>query len=167
MAPPTIRLATAADADGIWRVFQAVVRGSDSFPWPPDTSKADALAAWMHPSNTVMVALDESNEIVGSYFLRPVQPGLASHIANAAYMVAPWFRGRGLGKHLGEHSIEEARRSGYLAMQFNLVVSTNLAAVELWQRLGFKIVATIPRAFRHGTLGLVATHIMHRELESK
>jgi RimJ/RimL family protein N-acetyltransferase len=37
-------------------------------------------------------------------------------------------------------------------MQFNFVVSTNTAAVALWQKLGFAIVGTLPKAFRHQRL---------------
>ena len=49
-------------------------------------------------------------------------------------------------------------------MQFNMVVSTNDAAVRLWQRMGFAIVARIPGAFRHATVGPVDTYVMHRML---
>ena len=49
-------------------------------------------------------------------------------------------------------------------MQFNAVVETNVAAVRLWQDLGFAVVGTVPEAFesrRHGRVGL---HVMHRYL---
>ena len=48
--------------------------------------------------------------------------------------------------------------------QFNAVVETNMAAVALWQQLGFRILATIPAAFdskRHGRVGM---HVMYRAL---
>lgn len=61
-----------------------------------------------------------------------------------------------------EHSIEEARRAGHLAMQFNSVVSTNERAVRLWERMGFSVVGRVPRAFRHAELGLVDILILHR-----
>jgi GNAT superfamily N-acetyltransferase len=41
------------------------------------------------------------------------------------------FARRGIGRALGEHSLEQARRLGFTAMQFNLVVATNRPAVEL------------------------------------
>jgi ribosomal protein S18 acetylase RimI-like enzyme len=50
---------------------------------------------------------------------------------------------------MAEHSLSEARRLGFRAMQFNFVVSTNESAIHLWQQLGFKIVGTLPGAFRH------------------
>ena len=49
-------------------------------------------------------------------------------------------------------------------MQFNFVVATNEASLRLWQSLGFQIVGTSPKAFRHAAHGLVDAHIMHRAL---
>jgi ribosomal protein S18 acetylase RimI-like enzyme len=49
-------------------------------------------------------------------------------------------------------------------MQFNAVVETNEHAVRLWESLGFKILATVPEAFRHPQRGFVGLHIMHRFL---
>ena len=48
-------------------------------------------------------------------------------------------------------------------MQFNFVVATN-PALELWKRLGFRIVGTLPGAFAHPTRGYVDAHVMFREL---
>lgn len=50
-------------------------------------------------------------------------------------------------------------------MQFNVVVSTNQTASRLWERLGFRIVGTLPGAFRHRTLGFVDAFVMFRSLE--
>jgi len=65
---------------------------------------------------------------------------------------------------MGEHCLKEARRLGFRAMQFNFVVSTNESAIRLWQRLGFKIVGTLPEAFRHPEMGYVDVHVMFRSL---
>ena len=50
-------------------------------------------------------------------------------------------------------------------MQFNFVVSTNAAAVALWRKLGFQIVGTLPKVYRHRDLGLVDAYVMHRFLD--
>ena len=60
--------------------------------------------------------------------------------------------------------MSEARRLGYRAMQFNFVISTNESAVRLWQDLGFKIIGTLPGAFRHARKGLVDAYVMFRLL---
>ena len=44
-------------------------------------------------------------------------------------------------------------------MQFNYVVSTNAVAIGLYEKLGFAIVGTLPKAFRHQTLGFVDAHV--------
>ena len=106
-------------------------------------------------------------ELVGAYMVQPNHHGRGAHVATATYMVtAPWRR-QGIGKTLGDHSLQVATALGFTAMQFNSVVSTNVAAVRLWERLGFVIIGTIPQGFQHATLGLVDLHIMHRFLEGR
>ena len=65
---------------------------------------------------------------------------------------------------MGIFSLEEARRLGYKAMQFNIVVKTNERAVKLWENIGFKIIGEIPEAFEHRFLGLVNAYIMYQKL---
>jgi len=79
-------------------------------------------------------------------------------------MVSPQARGMGVGRQMGEHCLDEARRLGFRAMQFNFVVSSNQAAIRLWESLGFKIVATLPGAFHHSSEGFIDVYIMFRSL---
>ncbi|MEI8610433.1 GNAT family N-acetyltransferase, partial [Enterovibrio sp. Hal110] len=41
---------------------------------------------------------------------------------------------------------------------------TNAIAVLLWEKLGFTIIGTIPKAYRHPTLGYVDCFVMHKLL---
>jgi ribosomal protein S18 acetylase RimI-like enzyme len=68
---------------------------------------------------------------------------------------------------MGEYCLAEARQLGFQAIQFNYVISTNKAAVNLWKKLGFTIIGTLPGAFRHPQLGMVDVHVMFRRLNSK
>ena len=111
-----------------------------------------------------VVANSKRDCVAGTYILRPNQAGGGSHVANAAFMVAPDMQGHGIGRAMAEHCLSEARRLGFRAMQFNFVVSANVAAVRLWQRLGFKIVGTLPDAFRHPEQGFVDVYVMFRSL---
>jgi len=63
-----------------------------------------------------------------------------------------------------EYAIAWAREKGYAAMQFNAVVSTNLHAIELYRKLGFVTIGTVPEAFEHATLGRVGLDIMYLQL---
>ena len=161
----TIRAATVHDHDAIWQIFQATIESGDTFVYDANTSREKALAYWCAADAATFVA-EQDGEVIGSYLLRPNQPGLGDHIANAGFMVDPAARGLGIGRALGEHCLEEARRWGYRAMQFNFVVSTNKSAVNLWRELGFNIVGTLPGAFRHAQKGFVDVYVMFRSLEN-
>jgi L-amino acid N-acyltransferase YncA len=161
-----IREAEERDSEAIWHIFHAVVAGGDSFVFEPETTRDEALSIWCGPSMRVYVA-EHIGRVVGSYFLKPNQPGLGSHVANAGYMVGPEARGLSVGRAMGEHSLIEASRLGYRAMQFNMVVSSNEAAVRLWRGLGFEVAGTLPGAFRHRSLGFVDAFVMFRSLESQ
>ncbi len=158
-----IREASEHDRDAVWEIFRSVVAAGDTYVFDPEIPREEALAYWFHPGTRTYVALSEGR-VVGTSILKPNQPGLGSHVSNAAFMVSPSARGLGIGRAMGEHCLEEAGRLGYRAMQFNFVVSTNETAVKLWERLGFTIVGTLPGAFRHGTRGFVDAYVMFRTL---
>ena len=160
-----VRPATHFDDDAIWDIFHAVIASGDTYAFDPQMSQQDALAYWFRPDTHTYVAEIDS-KIVGTYILKPNQPALGNHVANASFMVSPAARGLGIGKRMGEHCLIEARRLGFRAMQFNFVVSTNMAAVRLWQQLGFRIIGTLPGAFRHSQHGFVDAHIMFRNLDN-
>ena len=159
----TIRRATSADADAIWRIFQAVVSGGDTYTFLPDTPRDQGVDYFLG-SGIVSWVIEDQERVIGVYKMMPNRIGLGSHVANASFMVDPSAHGRGAGRAMGEHCLDQARRAGYQAMQFNFVVSTNTAAVALWKKLGFEIVGTLPKAFRHMRLGNVDAYVMHRFL---
>lgn len=159
----TIRPATTADAKAIWQIFAKVVAPGDTYVFTAATTEQDAVAYFLGSGITSFVAEDEGR-VIGMYKLIQNRIGRGSHVANASFMVDPAAHGRGAGRALGEHCLDEARRQGYSAMQFNFVVSTNTAGVTLWKKLGFQIIGTLPKAFRHATLGDVDAYVMHRFL---
>lgn len=156
-----IRKAREADFKAIWGIFHEVVKKGDTFAFAPESTREECNALWMQPGICTYVA-ELHGKIVGTYILRKNQPGLGAHVSNAAYMVHPDARGQSIGKAMGNHSIKQAKKIGFSAIQFNFVVSTNLAAIQLWLKLGFKIVGTVPKAFNHRKLGLVDVYVMHR-----
>lgn len=158
-----IRKATIRDYDAVWEIFRAVIQTGDTYVFDPATPKSKLEKYWFAPNMMTFVA-EENNMILGTYVIRPNQLDLGNHIANCGYMVSPKSQGKGIGRKLCEHSIHFAQANGYLGMQFNIVVSTNTRAVKLWERFGFEIIGTTPKAFRHATLGLVDTYIMFKAL---
>jgi GNAT superfamily N-acetyltransferase len=108
--------------------------------------------------------VDPDGTILGTAESGPNHGGPAAHVANAGFMVAPEHSGRGVGRALAEHVLEQARTDGFRAMQFNAVVETNAGAVKLWRSLGFDVLTTVPEAFCHPVHGYVGLHIMYRRL---
>lgn len=159
-----IRVYDPADWPGVWAVLEPVFRAGETFPHDPAIDSDAARKAWVGAAAATFVATDANGTIVGTYYLRPNQPCLGAHVANAGYVVAEAARGRGVGHALCRHSQEEARRRGFTAMQFNLVVSTNTAGVAAWSRNGFGTIGRLPGAFRHPRLGAVDALVMFKTL---
>jgi len=158
-----IRAATAADDETIWHILEPTFRAGETYPIPRDISRADALAYWHTPGHSVFVAEDK-DQIVGTYYLRANNRGGGAHVANCGYIVAPGAQGKGVARAMCAHSLDEAKRRGFTAMQFNFVIACNTRAVKLWQACGFKIVGTLADAFQHPTRGLVDAYVMARAL---
>ena len=160
--PIEIRPQEETDRDAVWLILEAVVRAADTFVNDPGSAPNEIWATWEGPGTANYVAV-RGGDVAGAYLIRPNQAGLGSHVANASFAVAPEARGEGVGRAMGGHALEEARRLGYRAMQFNAVVSTNETAIALWRSLGFEEVGRIPEGFRQGER-YVDTLVMYRAL---
>ena len=152
------------DWPGIWSVLEPVFREGHTYSFARDISEAEARHAWMVLPTRTFVCEDEHGSVVGTYYLKPNQPGQGSHVANAGYVVSPAARGLGAASAMCTHSQQQARAMGFRAMQFNFVVSTNEGAVRLWKRHGFDVVGTLPGAFAHPELGFVDALVMFKRL---
>jgi L-amino acid N-acyltransferase YncA len=158
-----IRRAASTDWEAIWPIFHEVVSRGDTYPFDPACDKTSAFQIWMLAPQATYVASEEGR-ILGTYYIKPNQPALGAHVCNAGYMVASSARGRGIGRAMCGHSLQEAVKLGFRAMQFNLVVATNVRAIKLWQDMGFEIIGTLPAAFNHRERELVDAHVMYQLL---
>ena len=160
-----IRLFKKTDWPQVWGILEPVFCAGETYCFAPDISEQEAYTVWVDLPEFTYVAVDSSQEVIGSYYLKKNQPGLGSHVCNCGYVVCPSARGKGIATLMCKHSQQEAINSGYLAMQYNLVVSTNEGAIRLWLKLGFRIVGTLPEAFRHSRLGFVDAYVMYKNLK--
>lgn len=163
------RTATEADWPRIWPVFRAVVASGDTYMFDPAIEEAEAKAAWLfigsHRQRTYIAEF--GGELVGTAILRPAQPGLGDHVANAAWMIHPDAAGRGIGRRFAAHVLNEACELGFEAMQFSAVVASNDRAVQLWSSMGFDVVGRVPAAFRTTQGEREDVLIMHKVLKQK
>jgi len=159
-----IRKYRDSDWPAVRSILNETIRTGDTFPFAPDSTEAEIHKAWVEAPAATFVACAPDGTILGSYYIRPNQPGLGAHVCNCGYVVAAHARGRGAASLMCEHSQSEAVAMGFRAMQFNFVVSTNERAVRLWQRLGFSTIGRLPGAFRHSSLGYVDALVMFKQL---
>jgi ribosomal protein S18 acetylase RimI-like enzyme len=160
----TIRSFKENDWPALWQIIEPVFRAGDTYAFPRDISEQEAYKVWVTVPKATYVALDEHNTILGTYYVKPNQPGQGDHICNCGYIVAENARGQGIASRMCEHSQQEAVAQGFRAMQYNLVVSTNLGAIRVWKSHGFDVIGTIPQAFRHPQHGYVDAFIMYKQL---
>lgn len=161
-----IREATDGDWPAIWPFLREIVAARETYAYDPRMDEAAARALWMTlaPPQRTVVAVDAGGGVLGTAKMGPNREGPGAHVATASFMVDPAHRGGGVGRALGEHVITWAGSRGFRSIQFNAVVETNAAAVALWQALGFRIIGTVPEAFRSPTHGYVGLHVMWRRL---
>ena len=159
-----IRNLREADWPTVWPMLRATIETGDTYTFAPHSTEADIRKAWVEAPRATFVACDAGGAILGTYFIKPNQPGLGDHVCNCGYVVAPETRGRGIAAAMCEHSQRVAVEMGFRAMQFNFVVATNEGAVHLWEKMGFATVGRLPGAFRHQSLGFVDALIMFKTL---
>jgi GNAT superfamily N-acetyltransferase len=164
MGSIAIRTYQERDWPAVWAIIQRVVAAGETYAYDPAWTEDQTRGVWVEPPPGHAVVAYDGPRVLGTAKMGPNRPGPGAHVATASFMVADEARGRGVGRALGEYALAWARAQGYFAMQFNAVVETNIAAVHLWQALGFRIIGTVPEAFAHPTLGRVGLHIMHRYL---
>ena len=152
------------DRGVVLEIARELVRSADTYAFDPEITDDELWAFWApaEPARGYVAEVDGS--VLGMFMMRPNQQGPGSHVANAGYAVHSDARGRGIGRQMAEESLEIANDLGYEAMQFNIVVSTNVGAIRLWKSLGFRIIGTIPEGFRMPDGRLVDFHVMHRKL---
>lgn len=158
-----LRRAWEEDRAPVWDMLRPVFRAGDTYAIDPDISREAALAYWFRPERQVYVA-EADGALLGTYYIVRNQKGGGSHVCNCGYITAEAARGRGVARAMLAHSLEEALRLGFRAMQYNFVVSTNTRAVETWRRAGFEVVGVLPGAFWHPAEAYVDALVMYRNL---
>lgn len=158
-----IRPLEAADFDQVWPIIRDVVQAQETYAFDPNMDRETAWKTWVELPRATFV-VEQDGQILGTYYIKANAAGPGDHVCNCGYMTAAAARGKGVASAMCRHSLQVGRELGFSAMQFNSVVASNTVAVVLWQKLGFAIVGTLPKAYRHARLGLVDCHVMFRSL---
>lgn len=161
----TLDLFNKKDEKGLYKIFQEVVDSGSQFPYEC-SSLEEFHRLFFSPQGQVYVCHSLEGEVIGGFYLKANYSGRSSHIANAAYMIRHTHRGKGIGSLLIKASLHLARNLGLRAMQFNMVLSQNKLAIQLYEKLGFNVVGTIPEAVRNPDGSFQDGYVMHRRLDN-
>ncbi len=139
---------TTKYSKGALSVWNEIVEDGAAFPQDKAMDLEESIVFFNSQSKT-KVAVDENDNIIGLYILHPNNVGRCGHICNASYAVSGKFRGIGAGKALVLDCIKMAKELGFRVLQFNAVVASNIAALNLYKKLGFTQLGVIPGGFRN------------------
>lgn len=151
------------DEKGLYAIFQEVVDSGSQFPYECSSFEEFRRQFFQKPGQ-VYVCRSSVGEVVGGFYLRANYSGRSNHIANAAYMIGSHYRGKGIGSLIIKASLHIAKDLGFHAMQFNMVLSQNTLAVNLYKKLGFSIAGTLPQAVRNPDGTYQDGYVMYRQL---
>ncbi len=156
-----LRKAVRDDFDCLWTVLEPVFRAGDTYAIDPNISRGDALTYWT--KHHCYVAERDGN-LLGTFYIRPNQQGGGAHVCNCGYITAKRAQGKGVAREMLSFSLQEAKRLGFEAMQYNFVLASNTRAIDTWLRAGFAEIGRIPMAFRLPTGTYTDALILHRFL---
>lgn len=141
-----IRGYNEADLAAMADIWNDVVEEGNAFPQTEKLNPDEAKEFFA--SQTFTGVAEENGEALGLYILHPNNIGRCGHIANASYAVKKGLRGHHIGEKLVRHSLKQASLADFKLMQFNAVVSSNTYAIQLYEKIGFRRLGTVPGGFR-------------------
>ena len=128
-----IRAFQEVDWVATWRIIEPVFRSGETYAFSPQITKEEAHTVWVDIPTAIFVAVEKNGAVVGTYYIKPNQPALGSHVCNCGYIVAENARGKGIASQMCEHSQREAVLQGFRAMQYNLRPITR--SCQGWKRV--------------------------------
>lgn len=159
----TVQKYQASDVPDITRIWNEIVENGDTFP---EDEKLDIKTARDFLANQVYcgVAKDESDAVIGFYILAAAGSGRCKHVATACYGVTAYCRGLHHGGLLVKDSLFKAIEYGFDTMRLDEVTVSNIHAIHLFERMGFKQLGVVPKGFRKDDGTLEDTLIFARAL---
>ena len=131
------------------KIWNDVVKDGIAFPQDKEMTVDEAISFFNAQTKTITAKDTKDDQVVGMYILHPNNVGRCAHICNASYAVSKDCRGKGIGELLVKDCIKRAKECGFKILQFNAVVADNIPALNLYKKLGFKQLGTIPKGFKN------------------
>ena len=125
-----IREYTENDLSQMIKIWNAVVEEGIAFPQEEALDQING-SLFFGSQNYCGVA-EDNGVIVGLYILHPNNVGRCGHICNASYAVNEVCRGKHIGEQLVKDCLLNAKRLGFMVIQFNAVVESNMHARHIY-----------------------------------
>jgi L-amino acid N-acyltransferase YncA len=133
------------DLGAMTQIWNTVVAEANAFPQIEKLTLETAKEFFASQSYTGVAVAGET--VLGLYILHPNNIGRCGHLANASYAVKNGYRGCKIGEKLVRDCLTQGHKLGFKILQFNAVVCTNIAAIHLYEKLGFHCLGTVPKGF--------------------
>ena len=143
-----VRAYEEKDLSEMIKIWNDVVEEGIAFPQEELLNMQTGNEFFASQTYTAVAVNAETGSVCGLYILHPNNIGRCGHICNASYAVAQESRGLHIGEKLVSDCLVQGKRLGFGVLQFNAVVTTNIHARHLYERLGFVQLGTIPNGFR-------------------
>lgn len=143
----TIRAYKPEDIPAMREIWNEIIDAGNAFP-QLEPLAGDPAAADFFGGQTHAAVAEADGKIVGLYILHPNNVGRCGHIANASFAVRAAARGRGVGEALVRDCIKRGAEHGFRILQFNAVVASNVRAIRLYEKIGFRRLGRVEGGFR-------------------
>lgn len=143
----SIRSYESKDIKACMAIWNHVVEEGNAFPQTEGLSEDEADHFFKAQTYTGVAEDTETGTVVGLYILHPNNVGRCGHIANASYAVRSDSRGAHIGEKLVKDCLRQGALLGFRILQFNAVVATNVHAIHLYERLGFRKLGIVPDGY--------------------
>ena len=129
-------------------IWNEVVKEGNAFPQEDLLTEEKGKIFFERQSYCGVAVNKDTGKILGMYILHPNNVGRCGHIANASFAVSSESRGLHIGEKMVRDCIQQAHREQFKILQFNAVVESNMHAIHLYERIGFKQLGVIPNGFK-------------------
>lgn len=150
----------------VYKIMKGIIAEGRTYPIEK-METLDSFRAYFCTHDCFVCVNAETDEVYGSFYVKPNFPGRSSHICNAGFIVSITCRNKGVAQFMATAYPRIARDLGYDASYFNLVFDTNPASLHIWDKLGHERVGRVPRAGRLKGLGYVDAVQYYLDLNAK
>jgi RimJ/RimL family protein N-acetyltransferase len=149
-----IRQATVADAAALRELrLEALQLHPEAFGSDYEKEAAQPAADWVQrlssPADRAVFVAEGGSRLVGMTGIYRSENIKSKHNATIwGVYVRPAWRGQGIAQHLVEAGLDWARQQGLKFVKL-AVVTTNVAAIRAYQKMGFRVYGVDPAVLFH------------------